>query len=68
MQVPTVRVVNRPLDQSQLAKADYSTISIKLGTPVLKVNSPVIPGTLVLNIFPYGASVLIDNVYRGAPL
>jgi hypothetical protein len=47
----TVWVVNRPLDRSQLAKADYSTISIRLGIPVLKVNSPVIPATLVLNTF-----------------
>ena len=61
----TVWVVNRPLDRSHLAKADYSTISVRLATPVLKVNSPVIPGTLVLNISPDNASVFIDDAYRG---
>ena len=61
----TVWVVNRPNDRSQLAIADYSTISIRLGTPVLKVNSPVTPGALILNTSPEGASVLIDDVYRG---
>jgi hypothetical protein len=62
----TVWVVNGPNDRSLLAKADYSTISIRLGIPVIKVNSPVIPGALVLNTSPYGASVLIDDVYRGS--
>jgi hypothetical protein len=37
-----------------------------LGSPVLKINSTVISGTLVLNTLPDGASVLIDNVYRGS--
>ncbi len=62
----TVWVVNRPNDRSQLAKADYTTISVRLGTPVIKVNSPKIPGTLVLNTLPDGASVLIDDMYRGS--
>jgi hypothetical protein len=62
----TVWVVNRPLDRSQLAKADYNTISIRLGTPVIKIISPVIPGSLVLNTSPDGASVLINDVYRGS--
>jgi hypothetical protein len=62
----TVWVVNRPLDRSQLAKADYNTISIMLGTPVIKIISPVIPGSLVLNTSPDGASVLINDVYRGS--
>jgi hypothetical protein len=62
----TVWVVNRPLDHSQLANAEFSIISIRLGTPVLKVNSPVIAGTLLLNTLPDGASVLIDTVYRGS--
>jgi hypothetical protein len=62
----TVWVVNRPLDRSQLAKADYNTISIRLGTPVIKIISPVIPGSLVLNTSPGGASVLINDVYRGS--
>jgi len=62
----TVWVVNRPLDRSHLAKADYNTISIRLGTPVIKIISPVIPGSLVLNTSPDGASVLINDVYRGS--
>ena len=61
----TVWVVNRPLDRSRLAKTDYSTVSIRLGIPVIKVNSPIIPGTLVLNTSPSDASVLIDDVFRG---
>ena len=32
----TVWVVNRPLDRSHLAEADYNTISIRSGTPVLR--------------------------------
>ncbi len=62
----TVWVVNRPNDRSQLAKADYSTISINLGTPVIKINSPEIPGTLNLNTSPDGASVIINGQYRGS--
>lgn len=64
----SVLVVTRPLDRSQISNADYSTISIRLGTPVLKVDSPVIPGTRVLNTLPDGASVLIDDVYHGSTL
>ena len=62
----TVWVVNGPNDRSMLAKADYSTISIRLATPVIKVNSPEIPGSLILNTSPEGASVLIDDVFRGS--
>jgi hypothetical protein len=62
----TVWVVNGPKDRSMLAEADYSTISIRLGIPVIKVNSPVIPGALILNTSPDGVSVLIDDVYRGS--
>jgi hypothetical protein len=62
----TIWVVDRPLDRSQLAKADYRTIPISLGKPVLKVDTPVVSGTLVLTTVPDGASVLIDNVYRGS--
>jgi hypothetical protein len=61
----TVWIVNSPNDRSLLAKADYSIISIKMGTPLIIVNSPVIPGALVLNTSPDGASVLIDDIYRG---
>jgi hypothetical protein len=62
----TVWVVNSPNDRSMLAKADYSTISIRLGTPVILVSSPGIPGALILNTSPDGASVLINDVYRGS--
>jgi hypothetical protein len=62
----TVWVVNGPNDRSLLAKTDYNTISIILGTPVIKVDSPVIPDALVLNTSPDGASVLIDDVFRGS--
>jgi len=62
----TAWVVDRPNDRSLLAKADYSTITIRLGTPVIMVNSSVIPGALILNTSPDGASVLIDDVYRGS--
>ena len=62
----TIWVVDRPLDRSQLAKADYRTIPVSLGKPVLKVDTPAVPGALVLTTVPDGASVLIDNVYRGS--
>jgi hypothetical protein len=61
----TVWIVNSPNDRSLLAKADYGTISIRMGTPLI-VNSPVIPGALVLNTSPHGAAVLIDDIYRGS--
>ena len=62
----TIWVVDRPLDRSQLAKADYRTIPVSLGKPVLKVDTLAVPGALVLTTVPDGASVLIDNVYRGS--
>ncbi len=61
----TVWVTDRPNDRSRLAQADYNTISVRLRTPEVKVNSPEIPGALVLNTSPDGASVLIDDVFRG---
>jgi hypothetical protein len=62
----TVWAVNGPHDLSRLAEADYSTISIGLGTPAITVDTPAIPGSIELNTVPEGASAVIDDSYRGA--
>jgi len=64
--VYTVWAVNGPNDRSHLAEADYSTISLSLGAPAVTVDTPVIPGSLAMTSVPEGASVVIDNAYRGA--
>lgn len=62
----TVWVVNGPNDRSRLNGAEYSTISITLGNPVITASTHVIPGSLTLNTTPKGASVVIDENYRGS--
>ena len=62
----TVWVVNGPNDRSRLNAAEYSTISVKLGTPTITIVTHAIPGTLELNTNPDGASVLIGDDYRGS--
>lgn len=61
----TVWVVNGPNDRSRLNEADYKTISVELKTPMIMTGTPTIPGSLVLTTIPEGASVVIDNDYRG---
>jgi hypothetical protein len=62
----TVWAVNGPNDRSHLGGADYSTISLSLGAPAVTVDTPVIPGSLALTSVPDGASVVVDDIYRGA--
>jgi hypothetical protein len=62
----TVWVVNGPNDRSRLNDAEYRTISVELGTPTITIATHAIPGTLVLNTTPEGASVVIGDEYRGS--
>jgi hypothetical protein len=61
----TVWVVNGPNDRSRLHEADYTTISVELKNPAITVTTLTLPGTLVLNTTPEGASVVIGDEYRG---
>jgi hypothetical protein len=65
----TVWVVNGPNDRSHLSQAEYSTISVTLGTPSISMQTvqvPTVPGTMVLNATPVEASVVINGAYRGS--
>ena len=62
----TIWAVDRPNDRSRLAVADYTTITVTLMTPTIAVDTPVVPGTLELTTSPEGASVVIDEAYRGS--
>jgi hypothetical protein len=61
----TIWAVDGPNDLSQLSQADYHTISVTLATPGITVETPVIPGTMVLRSNPDNASVVINGNYRG---
>jgi hypothetical protein len=61
----TIWVVNGPTDRSQLSNADYSTISVTLGNPSISVDTPVQPGAMDLRSVPDGASVMMEEKYRG---
>jgi hypothetical protein len=62
----TVWVVNRPADRSRLPADEYTTISVRLNSPGITINTRSIPGTLELNTTPEGASVLLGENYRGS--
>lgn len=62
----TVWVVNEPNDRSRLNAAEYSTISVKLGTPTITTAIHAIPGFLVLNTTPERALIVIGDYYRGS--
>jgi hypothetical protein len=62
----TVWVVNGPYDRSRLNNAEFSTITVSLGTPTITAATRAIPGVLVLNTTPDGASVVIGDDYRGS--
>jgi hypothetical protein len=74
----TVWAVDGPNDLSNLNQAQYSTISVALGTPGIGTmgtsTSPgitpvVVPGTLNISSVPDNASVVINGNYQGrAPL
>jgi hypothetical protein len=61
----TLWVVSGPNDRSNLARADYRTISVTLGKPYITVDTPVQPGSLDLQSVPDGASVTVNGDYRG---
>jgi hypothetical protein len=61
----TIWVVNGPNDRSRLSQAEYSTISITLEKPGLTLETAAQPGTLIFRSDPSGASVAINNEYRG---
>jgi hypothetical protein len=71
----TVWVANGPNDRSHLSQADYSTISVPLGSPSISVlpgvsstgvQTPVVPGTMTLNATPVTASVVVNGAYKGS--
>lgn len=61
----TVWVVSSPSDRSNLAYADYRTITINLGKPSLMVNTPAQPGSIEVTSAPSGARVLISDTVKG---
>jgi hypothetical protein len=61
----TIWVVNGPNDRSHLSRADYSTITVSLGSPGITISTPMMPGTMVLSSFPNETSVVVNNEYKG---
>jgi hypothetical protein len=61
----TIWVVNGPNDRSNLAHADYRTISVTLGKPAITVDTPAQPGAMEIRSVPDNASVLVGGDYRG---
>ena len=61
-------VVDSPNDRSNLAEADYSTISVSFGNPSISIDTsstPTMPGTMVFSSFPNQSSVVVNNAYKG---
>jgi len=61
----TVWVVNAPNDRSNLANADYRTLSVTLTSPSIAVDSVQLNGAMDLASIPSGAAVTINGQYRG---
>ncbi len=61
----TVWVVNGPNDLSSLSGADYSTITVTLGTPGIAITTSMTPGSMVISSSPGDASVVVNNEYKG---
>ena len=61
----TIWVVNGPNDRSHLSGADYSTITVSLGSPGITISTPRMPGTMVLSSFPNETSVVVNDEYKG---
>jgi hypothetical protein len=61
----TIWVVNGPNDLAHLAQADYSTISVTLTKPTISVNTPLQKGAMEITSSPTGASVTLDEKFRG---
>ncbi len=70
----TVWVADGPADLSRLSTVDYRTISVVLSEPFITAGigggsgqppEPVRTGSMEFSSIPAGASVVVDNVYRG---
>jgi hypothetical protein len=61
----TIWVVNGPNDVSRLAQADYRTIPVNLGKPLLAVDTPQQRGAMEITSSPSGASVTLNDQVRG---
>lgn len=61
----TVWVVDTPNDRSRLAYADFGTISVTLGKPSIRVDTPALPGAMELQSVPDGAAVAVNGEDRG---
>jgi hypothetical protein len=70
----TVWVADGPADVSHLTAVDYSTISVILSEPYITAgtgggsglsNGPAPAGSMNLSSTPAGASVVVNNVYKG---
>lgn len=64
----TIWVVDGPNDLSNLANADYATISVTLSSPALSIEThetPVVPPSLEVGSIPDDSSVSVDGQYLG---
>jgi len=61
----TIWVVNGPNDRSRLSEAEFSTITVNMGTPTIIVDTPAVPATLEILTEPAGASVVLNEKYLG---
>jgi hypothetical protein len=61
----TVWVVDGPNDLSNLAHAEYRTISVTLGKPSLAVDTVQVSGAMDLTSTPAGATVMVNDLQRG---
>jgi hypothetical protein len=58
-------VANGPNDRSHLSQAEYSTITVNLGSPTISVDTPSVPATLEVTTEPAGVSVVLNEKYLG---
>lgn len=61
----TVWVVTKPQDRSRLGDADYSTISVRLKRPSIRLDLPVTSGAVTLHSVPGGAHGEVERVCPG---
>lgn len=73
----TIWVVNGPNDRSNLGNAEYGTISVTFGRPMISAGisgglsslssaaTTVHPGSLIVSSMPDNASVVVGSQYRG---
>jgi PEGA domain len=61
----TIWVVNGPNDLSHLSEADYGTIAVTLGKPILAVDTVQPSGSMEITSVPPGATVMVNDVKKG---